>query len=193
MRFAPERPWMPFTAEEWFSGSGIDFEWDASVRMAPFISGRVIDRFKHGEGHLSVRVFRWIPVARSRGADTDRGEALRGLAELPWRPFSFADAPGTSWESPGPNRLRATFDDGRTQVSTDFEVDEQGQVLSAGASSRPRMAGKSVIETPWSGTFGEYKMFDGVRAPTVAEVAWLMPDGPFTYWRARVTDFRVLR
>jgi hypothetical protein len=54
------------------------------------------------------------------------------------------------------------------------------------------MAGKAVVETAWSGSFGEYRLFDRMRVPTVAEVSWNLPEGPFTYWRGRVTDFRVL-
>jgi hypothetical protein len=48
MRFAPDRPWMPFEAEEWFEGSGIDFRWRARVRMAPIVSAQVVDSFEGG-------------------------------------------------------------------------------------------------------------------------------------------------
>jgi hypothetical protein len=49
------------------------------------------------------------------------------------------------------------------------------------------------VDTAWSGAFGEYRTFDGLRVPTVAEVTWHLPEGPFTYWRGRVAEFRVLR
>ena len=193
MRFALGRPWMPFKAEQWFCGEGIDFRWQAWIRMAPLIRARVLDSFEGGRGMLTAMVFGLLPVARSRGPATDRGEAMRGLAELPWRPSAFCETPQLKWAIMEPDKLRATFDDRSTQATVEFDVDGEGRVRCATAPSRPRIVGTSVVETAWSGAFNEYKMFDGVRVPTMAEVAWHPPEGSFTYWRARITDFRVLR
>jgi hypothetical protein len=183
---------LPFKAEQWFPGSGIDFRWQARIRMAPLVHARVVDSFQDGRGALTARVLGFVPVARSRGPATDRGEAMRGLAELPWRPFAFREAPYFTWESGGTDKLGVSFDDGTTRAAVEFEVDGEGQVLGGAASKRPRAVGKSLVETAWSGTFGEYRLFDGLRVPTVAEVAWLLPEGPFTYWRGWVTRFQVL-
>jgi len=193
MRFTPDGPWMPFAAEEWFRGGGIDFRWQAQVRMHRLIRASVCDFFEGGKGELTARIFGLIPVARSRGSATDRGEALRGLAELPWHPLAFGEAPGLSWKALSADRLRARFDDGQTQAEAVFEVNAQGQVCGGSASSRPRMAGKSFVETPWSGIFGEYKLMDGLRVPTTAEAMWHLSEGPFLYWRCRVIEFRVLK
>jgi hypothetical protein len=193
MRFAPNRPWLPFEAEQWFEGSGIDFRWLAQVRVAPLVRARVVDSFERGSGALAARVFGVIPVARSRGTATDKGEALRGLSELPWRPLAFCDGRSFTWEAAAADKLRATFDDGRTQATVEFEVDSEGRVLGGAASSRPRVVGKSVVDTAWSGAFAEYKMFERLRVPTLAEATWHLPEGPFTYWRGRITEFRVLR
>jgi hypothetical protein len=193
MRFAPGRPWMPFKAEEWFLGGGIEFRWQAWVRMAPLVRARVVDSFEAGKGKLTALVYGVVPVASSRGPATDKGEAMRGLAELPWCPSAFREAPQIKWDVTETGKLRATFDDGRTQAAVEFEVDDDGTVRGAATSSRPRMVGKSLVETAWSGTFREHKVFDGVRVPAIAEVAWHLPEGPFTYWRARITDFHVLR
>ena len=191
MRFAPNRPWMPFQAEQWF-GEGIDFRWRAWIRMAPLLRARVLDSFEGGRGRLIALACGFVPVARSRGAATDKGEAMRGLAELPWRPSAFRETAHLHWVIVEPDTLRATFDDGRTQAAIEFEVDGEGKVLCARARSRPRIAGGTVVETAWSGAFHEYRMFGGVRVPTAAEVAWHPPEGSFVYWRARVTDFRAL-
>jgi len=192
MRFAPDRPWLPFEAEEWFLGSGIDFRWRAKVRVAPLLAASVVDTFQGGRGRLTARILGVFPVARSRGETTDNAEALRGLAEAPWRPFVFRAAPPLSWEESAPDRLLATFDEGGIRVAVEFHVDADGRVLGGTAPSRPRLVGKSVVETPWSGSFAEYRTFDGLRVPTLAEVSWHLPEGAFTYWRGRVTEFRVL-
>ena len=192
IRFAPDRPWLPFRAEQWLPHTGIEFRWEAWVRMAPLVRARVVDSFEGGRGMLTAHVLGFVPVARSRGPATDRGEAMRGLAELPWRPFAFREAPWLTWETVATNKLRAAFDDGSTQAAVEFDIDDEGHVLGGGAAARPRTVGKSMVETAWSGTLGEYRMFDQVRVPTIAEVTWHLREGPFTYWRCRVTDFRAL-
>ena len=101
--------------------------------------------------------------------------------------------PGFNWDARDADKLRATFDDGRTRATVEFEVDAEGRMLGVTASSRPRVVGKSVVDTAWSGAFAEYRIFDRLRVPTRAEVTWHLPEGPFTYWRGRVIDFRVLR
>src|SRR5579862_4403707 len=105
---------------------------------------------------------------------------LRGLAEIPWRPFVFRESPSFTWESVGRNNLRSSFDDGRTRVAIEFDLDGEGHVLGGAASSRPRMVEKSLIETPWSGTFGKYRIFDRVSVPASSETTWQLPEGPYT-------------
>jgi len=188
MRLAPDRPWRPFRAEQWMSGASIDFSWRAWFSMTPFASIRVIDRFERGKGALTVAAFGLLPIARGRGPEFDRGEILRALGEFPWRPFAFRQTPHVTWEAAGAGGLRATFEDGRTRASAVLEIDGEGRVT-VGSADRPRLDGKAIVETKWSGAFGDYRTFGRVRIPTSAEVAWLLPDGPFKYWRGRVVAF----
>lgn len=192
MRFAPDRPWLPFTAEQRFSGAGIDFRWEARIRMGPFITTRVVDAFETGRGSLAARIFGVIPIAGSRGPEMDRGEALRGLAELPWRPFAFREGGCVRWLPLSNEKLRGVFDDGGTQATLDFRVDPDGRVLGAVAEARPRVIRKQTVDTPWAGRFGDYQQFGPFRIPAMAEVSWILPEGPFCYWRGRITQFGVL-
>lgn len=194
IRMAPEKPWLAFHAEQWFDAAGLDFCWTARARMARIVPVTVVDAFQRGRGLLSVRIAGLIPVARMQGGETDRGEAMRALAELPWRPSGFsAPVPSLAWSAPAPETLRASFDDGRTRCSVDLEIDSEGRVLSAGAPDRARSVGSRLVLTPWRGVFSNYKLFGGVRIPTRAEVSWLAPEGPFAYFRSVVTDFRLDR
>ncbi len=190
IRFGPAKRWIHFEAEETFDSSGVNFLWNASARMAPLVSAKVTDGFEGGRGFLIARWLGMVTLARSRGPDTDKGEAMRGLAEQPWRPFPFGETPNVAWQATPAGVLSAAFDDGRTQVSLEFELNEKERTVSARAPHRPRIVGKESIPTPWSGTFSDYRMFGGIFVPTQAEVAWNLPEGPFVYWRCRVTDFR---
>jgi len=196
IRLAPDKPWLPFQAEQWFDAAGLNFRWTARSRIARVLPVTVVDAFERGHGLLSVRIAGIVPVVRAQGPEVDRGEVLRALAELPWRPTGFSSsskAPQLAWSSPSPETLRVTFDDGATRCYVGLEVDAEGRVLAAGAPDRPRGLGKTFVTTPWRGTFAEYKTFDGLRVPTRAEVAWFLPEGPFTYFRGTVSDFRAAR
>jgi hypothetical protein len=193
IRMAPDKPWLPFEAEQWFDAAGLDFRWTARARLARILPVKVLDAFERGHGLLSVRMAGIVPLARAQGPQVDRGEVMRALAEMPWRPTGFAEAPQLVWSAPSPQTLRAGFDAGGIRCYVDFEVDAEGRVLSSGAPDRPRTLGKASVSTPWRGTFAEYKSFDGLRVPTRAGVAWLQPDGPFTYFRGVVSHFRVVR
>jgi hypothetical protein len=192
MRFAPDRPWLPFTAEQWFRGEGIDFRWQARVRMGPWLVARVTDRFELGSGSLAAHIFGVIPVSRASGEETDQGEALRGLAELPWRPFALHESASIHWTPFGDDGLHAAYDNGKTEAAIDFRLDSDGRILRASAGARPRLDGKRFVDTPWTGEFSDYRQFGPFCVPAAAEVAWLLPEGPFPYWRGRVLDFRAI-
>ena len=170
------------------SGSSIDFRWRAWVRLAPLAPVLVVDSFGGGAGALSASAFGLLPLARGRGRDFDRGEAMRGLAELPWRPFAFGRLANVTWVAAGESGLKATFDDGRTRASVELEADRDGRVV-GGSAIRPRAEDGTTVETKWFGSFGDHRSFGRIRIPTSAEVAWLLPEGPFTYWRGRVIAF----
>jgi Family of unknown function (DUF6544) len=68
MRLAPGAPWRPFRAEQWMSGSSIDFRWRAWFRMAPFAPVLVVDSFESGAGALNVTAFGLLPSPADAGA-----------------------------------------------------------------------------------------------------------------------------
>ena len=193
MRLGPDRPWFPFEGEQWFEGDGIEFRWKARARLAPLLRASVTDAFQGERGLLFARVLGILPMARSRGPATDKGEAMRGIAELPWRPMGFRESRRLIWRVHAPGRLHATYDDGRTRATVEFQVDQEGKVLGCIASDRPRPLGRMAMDTTWTTKASDYREFDHFRIPIRAEAAWVLPLGSFTYWRAEITDFKALR
>ncbi len=193
MRFTPNGRWLPFTAEQRFFGPGVEFRWQARVAIAPLVKAQVVDAFENGRGCLRARLYGVLPIARAAGPATDLGEALRGLAELPWRPWALRPSPWLHWEAVAEGRLRAEYRDGKTQAAIEFEVAADGQILGAFTPGRPRIVGQAVVPTPWSGVFRDYRRLDRVLVPTFAEAVWHLPEGPFPYWRGRVLEYRLGR
>ena len=65
--------------------------------MAPLLSGVVEDAFENGRGRLDVKLRGVVPIVRGRGAEIDRGEALRYLAELVWCPLALLQNTAVSY------------------------------------------------------------------------------------------------
>jgi hypothetical protein len=52
-----------------------------------------------GYGKLTVMLFGIFPMARFKGPALDKGEIMRGLAEMPWRPGGFREQPSLTTRS----------------------------------------------------------------------------------------------
>jgi hypothetical protein len=155
IRLAPDGAWLAHEAEQRIDPLGVAFRWKARTRMARLFPITIVDAFEGGQGELTVRLFGVIPLVRGRGAEFDRGEAMRGLAEMPWHPFGFNEHPGLTWAAAEGGGLHAAFDDGRTRAAVDFQLDDKGRVLGARAANRPRWVGKTVV--------GRLQRVQGVR------------------------------
>ena len=185
MRLDPDRPWHPFRAEQRIDAKQLGFHWKARVRVAPLVWIRVTDAFEQGRGILEVRL-RGLLLARAVGPETDQGELVRLLAELPWCPAAL-DHPALVWSAVDHWTLRVALEVRATRASLTMKVDDSGRVVSC-QSERPRKVGKEFVTTDWVGQFGKYRSMGGMCVPTHGEVAWVLPEGAFTYWRGEILE-----
>jgi hypothetical protein len=190
MQMKPGR-WLPFRAEQYMAVDRVEFAWRASFLVAGLVSVRVRDWYRSGVGGLDVRLWGVVPVVRASGEQFARGEAMRYLAELAWAPQAMVTNPALEWRAVDESTVEVATHISRERVAVQLHFDAAGDIVGMSTGARPRMVGKEVVDTPWSGVFGEYREFNGVRLPTTGEVSWLLSDGPFTYFRGRVTGWSV--
>jgi hypothetical protein len=188
MQLKPGR-WLPFRAEQEIVVDRVEFAWRARFRAAPLVSVRVQDWYRSGVGGLDGRLWGVVPVVHASGEQVARGEAMRYLAELALAPQAMVANGALEWRPVDESTVEVATRVARERVAVLLHFDAAGDVVCASTDARPRMVGKQVVDTPWSGVFGGYREFDGVRLPASAAVSWLLPDGPFTYFRARVTGW----
>jgi len=93
-------------------------------------------------------------------------------------------------DTKGPEIRIGTFKDGETAVTLQFHFNENGLIDSVRAEARGRTVAGALIPTPWEGRWRNYQRRDGMCIPTEGEVAWILAEGPKTYWRGRITSLR---
>jgi len=182
MRMKPGGQWLDFSATQWMATREAAFVWRARVRMGPLLMVSVEDAYEDGRGRLDARLWGIVPVARGRGPDVDQGEVQRYLAELAWNPMAMAHNPALRFEERPDGSVRVTC--GPPAAHVDLFFDDAGDLVRTYTETRPY---GDQGATPWEGTFSRYRTLGGLRVPTHGEVRWLLPSGPFSYWRADLT------
>ena len=182
--------WRPFSAEQVISIHEPAFAWIARMQAAPLASAHVLDCYMDGKGLLEGRLFGSLQVARAAGAPAAKGELMRYLAELVWAPYAMLHNPKLSWREIDASTFEVSAESpaGSARVRLIFE---NGDIARIEADDRPRMVGHRIVPTRWQGRCCDYREMNGCRIPTRAVLSWLLEDGPFEYWRGRVTAFRM--
>ena len=175
----------PFTATEEFAVDRVAFDWRARFPMLGPISMRVVDSYDGTDGRLEVRLL-GIPVQRKSGQELAQGEAFRYLAELAWAPQAILANPELVWREVDEQTVEVATRVQHEQIAVRLLFNEAGEITQTIA-ERPRLEAGNAITT-WIGEFADYQQLEGVRVPTRGEVSWQLPDGPFVYWRGRITS-----
>jgi len=191
MQLKPGR-WLRFRASQEVRPDRVEFSWHARFRLAPGLAVHVRDWYRDGEGGLEARLLGVIPVARASGPETARSEAMRYLAELPWCPHAIANNHALEWREADDRSVEVATAVGSWRAAVTLRFDEAGDIVGAAAPDRPRQEGGRFVERAWSGEFSEYQELGGVRVPGRADVRWELPDGPFTYFRGRITNLELV-
>lgn len=165
---ATAEQWKPFTSQQRVITQRPGFDWDARVMMFPGVPVHVHDAYVAGEGIL-------------------RGELLRFFAEACWYPSALLPSQGVRWQAVDDTSALATLTDGKLAVTLLFRFNADGLIATVYAEARDRVADGKTASAPWQGRFWNYAVRDGMRVPLNAEVAWLLPEGTKTYFRATTT------
>lgn len=185
-REKPEQ-WQPFRAVQHISTSPPGFVWDATVRMAPLLSVRVVDAYRHGSGMLNARLLAVFTVADASGPETDSGELMRYLAEAIWYPTALLPNERLRWQAVDQRSAIAVLRDSGREVSVKFCFDGEGLVSHCEAERFRIEKGRS-RRLPWRAYCSRYEVRGGFRIPIEARVAWCLPEGELEYFRGRIED-----
>lgn len=177
-----------FRAHQTISTTAPEFLWRAM--MDPFGSVWVADYLVEAEGGLEARLGGAVPVAHEVGTEeVDQGEMLRYLAELPWNPDAILANGSLDWTVVDARTLKVAAGIGARRGEVTLSLNDDGLVQEASALSRVYITKQGRGHCPWRGRFWDYQTVDGRRLPIQAEVAWLLDEGEFVYWRGKLLDW----
>ena len=186
LRTSPEGPWLPATAEQYFSIPSPAFAWSVDTSMYGLlpIAGR--DDYRAGKGRMRIEAASLFSLVDATGPKIDSGAMQRFLGEMVWFP-SAALSSFISWSSVDERTAKATFNDQGHSVSAEFEIDTTGRVVSIHA-LRYLGGGADAVLTPWLVSCAAWARFGGVEIPVAGDVAWQLPHAHFSYYRFRIVD-----
>jgi hypothetical protein len=178
---------MPFTAEQEMGATQSSFCWRARFGGKWFRPFVVTDAYQHAHGRLALKLGGFIPLKKFVGPDVDKGEIQRFLSEILMCPSILINHPSLDFSVPSNRTLRVRDRMDPTGATVDFEIGAEGHPVACRA-ERPRIVGKDVIPTPWSGICTEFQEWEGLRVARRVEARWQFPGATFTYFRAEVTS-----
>ncbi|MCP8970127.1 DUF6920 family protein [Ectobacillus ponti] len=187
MKLKPEqKKWTEAVAEQYTTTAVPAFLWQARMKFLPFlhVSGR--DLFQGGHGSMIIQLASLLPVARvSHNAKVDQSSLQRYLMELPWYP-SAALQPYITWEGIDHTSAKATMTYNDVSGSATFLFSEAGELQEIHA-WRYKDSDEQAVPMECVGAVREQKVMDGIRVPTKLDISWLLPQGPFTWYRLEIS------
>ncbi|MEX2571094.1 MAG: DUF6544 family protein [Gemmatimonadota bacterium] len=186
-RTALDARWSPFRSTQHFSAEPPGFVWDARIAMIPVVGVRVRDRYLGGSAGMLGKIGALIPVVDQAGGRELASSALhRYLAESVWLPTALLPREDLVWEPLTDSSARVTLSDAGLSVSLDVHFGDAGEIVRVEGDRYRDVEGVGV-RTPFVGHFRDYFASDGMRIPRRGEVAWILAEGTFAYWRGRAT------
>jgi hypothetical protein len=180
--------WHSFHATQIFSGRPAGFMWDARISMGPLMPVFVRDSYAAGVAGMRASMLALYPLVHQSGApELNAGALSRYLAEAVWFPTALLPHRGLTWAPVDAHSATATLTDGTTSVSLRFTFNADGDIVEAYAPDRFRELNGTYVPTPWRVRALAHDQQHGIRIMSSAEVEWLLPEGPLTYWRGRIT------
>jgi len=180
--------WTPFKANGVYKVSPLSFSWRARFRMLPGVWIVAEDGHLDGLGWGGARLWGMVPMGKRTDPEVLTSQLVRNLGELAWLPsFVLADSTLT-WSEAGETVFEVRSSAGDQKVMVRFEISDQGDVIRAWSPSRPYDVPGGYAEAPWYYEFSDHREFGGVRIPAAAVATFEKSDGPWEYFRGRITS-----
>ena len=177
--------WMPFTASTIYQREPVSFIWKARLNVMPIAWVIAEDGHDDEKGWGGSKLWGFVPMGGRKGSEVFAMQAVRSLAELPWKP-SFAPAlTDLEWTDSGENSFDVSSVAGGEPFSVRFDLNGDGDIIRA-SSQRYYDVPDGFVKVPWHVEFSDHMDFDGVRLPKTAVSTYEKQEGSWEYWRGKI-------
>ena len=185
-RLGADRPWMPMTADEWYTVNPPSLLWKARFKIAgvPLVSAR--DRYEGGRGHMFGKVAGLFTVFDARGPELDQATMIRYLNEIMWFPSAFLSE-NITWQGVDDHSADAVFTDGGKSVTGRWFVDEEGRITNFTAKRYREFDGHYSLDD-WATPITSYGVLAGLNLPVAGQAVWHLPEGDLVYADLAITE-----
>ncbi|UCH63682.1 MAG: hypothetical protein JSU77_04340 [Fidelibacterota bacterium] len=186
MRRAPDKPWMPMKAVEYYTTNPPAFIWKGDFKAAPLFKITALDRYRHGRGNMRIKLLGLFKVADLRAPELDHATLIRFFSEGIWFPTVFLEDYVT-WEAVDSLSAKVTMTYEGVTASGVFTFNELGQAVNFETERYMEKEGTFELK-PWSTPIEGYREMNGMMIPSSGEAVWHLEDGEFPYWRGEIFD-----
>ena len=181
-----ERPWMPVTAEEFYTTNPPSLKWNARFKVAGLPLLRARDKYASGKVHMFGKLAGLITVFDVRGEKLDQATMIRYLNEIMWFPTAFL-GDNITWEEVDAQSAQVTFSDGGKSVSGRMIIDDEGRLTNFTAMRYREIDGEFSLD-PWSTPIIDYGERAGLNLPVRGQAVWNLPSGDLLYADLEITE-----
>jgi hypothetical protein len=180
------RPWMPLTAEEFYTTDPPALLWKARFKVAGLPLLRARDRYESGHGHMYGKLAGLFTVFDVRGQELDQATMVRYLNEMMWFPTAFLGE-NITWQAVDDDSAEVTFSDGGRSVSARMVFDDVGRLTNFVAMRYREIDGDFSYD-PWSTPMTDYGERAGLQLPVRGQAVWNLPSGDLPYADLEITE-----
>jgi hypothetical protein len=184
-RMGPDRPWMPMTAEEFYTTDPPSLVWNARFKVAGLPILRARDKYESGHGHMFGKLAGLFTVFDVRGEKLDQATMIRYLNEIMWFPTAFL-SDNISWEAVDEHSAQVTFSDHGKSVSARMFFDGTGRLTNFTTMRYREIEGEFSLD-PWSTPLTSYGVHAGLNLPVRGRAVWNLPSGDLEYADLEIT------
>jgi hypothetical protein len=178
--------WTPFKARGVYSSPPLSFNWQARLHMLPGVWIVAEDGHANGQGWGGAKLWGLLSMGKRTDPEVLATQVIRNIGELPLLPMFAVTDPNLEWSAAGENSFEVRSSVGDVEVMVRFEVDEEGDVVSAYSPSRPYDTPEGYAEAPWKYEFSDHREFGRVRIPAMAVATYEKDDGAWVYFRGKI-------
>ncbi len=181
-----DRPWMPVTAEEFFTIDPPTLIWNARFKVAGLPLLRAKDKYNYGHGHMFGKLAGLFTVFDVSGEEIDQATMIRYLNEIMWFPTAFLGE-NISWEEVDEHSARVTFSDCGKSVSARMFFDDTGRLTNFTTMRYREIDGEFSLD-PWSTPIISYGVLAGLNLPVRGQAVWNLTSGDLPYANLEITE-----